>query len=156
MSTLAWWARCLLWDWSLFLIRLALRSSANEFLCGHWYSLGTVQTCLHTQFAVCELVVCGMATPIWGSVILHPLASSCEFLLLGDGWFTSTHCCEMWNIALLLLSHADSWVFPSVLMLFSSIWQTWLILPVVICLSQRLSHACLSISFYTAKLRMAH
>ena len=33
---------------------------------------------------------------------------------------------------------------------------TWLILPVVICLSQRLSHACLSISFYTAKLRMAH
>ena len=34
--------------------------------------------------------------------------------------------------------------------------HTWLILPVVICLSQRLSHACLSISFYTAKLRMAH
>lgn len=33
---------------------------------------------------------------------------------------------------------------------------TWLILPVVICLSQRLSHACLSISNCTAKLRMAH
>ena len=33
---------------------------------------------------------------------------------------------------------------------------TWLILPVVICLSQRLSHACLSISDCTAKLRMAH
>ena len=33
---------------------------------------------------------------------------------------------------------------------------TWLILPVVICLSQRLSHACLSISIYIAKLRMAH
>ena len=33
---------------------------------------------------------------------------------------------------------------------------TWLILPVVICLSQRLSHACLSISFHTAKLQMAH
>ena len=32
----------------------------------------------------------------------------------------------------------------------------WLILPVVICLSQRLSHACLSISTYTVKLRMAH
>jgi len=31
-----------------------------------------------------------------------------------------------------------------------------LILPVVICLSQRLSHACLSISTYTVKLRMAH
>jgi hypothetical protein len=33
---------------------------------------------------------------------------------------------------------------------------TWLILPVVICLSQRLSHACLSISNHTVKLRMAH
>ena len=32
----------------------------------------------------------------------------------------------------------------------------WLILPVVICLSQRLSHACLSISDCTVKLRMAH
>ena len=32
---------------------------------------------------------------------------------------------------------------------------TWLILPVVICLSQGLSHACLSISNYTVKLRMA-
>jgi len=31
-----------------------------------------------------------------------------------------------------------------------------LILPVVIRLSQRLSHACLSISTYTVKLRMAH
>ena len=38
------------------------------------------------------------------------------------------------------------------------IWKvvTWLILPVVICLSQRLSHACLSISTCTVKLRMAH
>ena len=33
---------------------------------------------------------------------------------------------------------------------------TWLILPVVICLSQRLSHACLSIYYHTVKLRMAH
>ena len=33
---------------------------------------------------------------------------------------------------------------------------TWLILPVVICLSQRLSHACLSIAIRTVKLRMAH
>ena len=33
---------------------------------------------------------------------------------------------------------------------------TWLILPVVICLSQRLSHACLSINFNMVKLRMAH
>ena len=33
---------------------------------------------------------------------------------------------------------------------------TWLILPVVICLSQRLSHACLSTSRIKAKPRMAH
>ena len=33
---------------------------------------------------------------------------------------------------------------------------TWLILPVVICLSQRLSHACLSLSYFLVKLRMAH
>ena len=33
---------------------------------------------------------------------------------------------------------------------------TWLILPVVICLSQRLSHACLSISFHLVKPQMAH
>ena len=32
----------------------------------------------------------------------------------------------------------------------------WLILPVVICLSQRLSHACLSTRLNTARLRMAH
>ena len=33
---------------------------------------------------------------------------------------------------------------------------TWLILPVVICLSQRLSHACLSTCLHKAKPRMAH
>jgi hypothetical protein len=33
---------------------------------------------------------------------------------------------------------------------------TWLILPVVICLSQRLSHACISINLFMVKLRMAH
>ena len=34
--------------------------------------------------------------------------------------------------------------------------DTWLILPVVICLSQRLSHACLSTSLNMVKPRMAH
>ena len=34
--------------------------------------------------------------------------------------------------------------------------RTWLILPVVICLSQRLSHARVSINFSTVRLRMAH
>ena len=40
--------------------------------------------------------------------------------------------------------------------LLSATPAIWLILPVVIRLSQRLSHACLSISVYTVKLRMAH
>ena len=36
-------------------------------------------------------------------------------------------------------------------------WRvTWLILPVVICLSQRLSHACLSTILLREKLRKAH
>src|SRR5579871_168008 len=39
--------------------------------------------------------------------------------------------------------------------LYSKI-ATWLILPVVICLSQRLSHACLSSSENKVKPRMAH
>ena len=34
--------------------------------------------------------------------------------------------------------------------------RTWLILPVVICLSQRLSHARVSTGLHTVKLRMAH
>ena len=33
-------------------------------------------------------------------------------------------------------------------LLFHLIVVTWLILPVVICLSQRLSHACLSINIF--------
>ena len=38
-----------------------------------------------------------------------------------------------------------------------SVWTViWLILPVVICLSQRLSHACLSTSLTKVKPRMAH
>ena len=40
--------------------------------------------------------------------------------------------------------------------LISETIVTWLILPVVICLSVRLSHASLSISIYTVKLQMAH
>ena len=63
----------------------------------------------------------------------------------------------------IVLSARDSRVKPQSLSghdglhrMFSGKLNTWLILPVVICLSQRLSHACLSISSCTAKLRMAH
>ena len=58
--------------------------------------------------------------------------------------------------------------FGSLVPLLDAAWSTavllhnivliviWLILPVVIRSSQRLSHACLSITLYTGKLRMAH
>ena len=39
---------------------------------------------------------------------------------------------------------------------YKSLVPTWLILPAVICLSQRLSHACLSTSRIMVKPRMAH
>ena len=40
--------------------------------------------------------------------------------------------------------------------LLTLVLDIWLILPVVICLSQRLSHACVSTCLYIVKLRMAH
>ena len=40
--------------------------------------------------------------------------------------------------------------------LYGTYMETWLILPVVICLYQRLSHACVCISLCTVKLRIAH
>ena len=51
---------------------------------------------------------------------------------------------------------AASPVFARALLQATDLHITWLILPVVICLFQRLSHACLSIRSCTAKLRMAH
>src|SRR5687768_7677910 len=64
---------------------------------------------------------------------------------------------RLWALLCLLLGTTRSlW---GVCLGVSALWLkivTWLILPVVICLSQRLSHACLSISNYTVKLRMAH
>ena len=57
----------------------------------------------------------------------------------------------------LLIDWSTDWLADQCLLVsHGGTVSTWLILPVVICLSQRLSHACLSISFYTAKLRMAH
>ena len=57
----------------------------------------------------------------------------------------------------LLLSIDYSWMsnYTNCLMLFNFI-QTWLILPVVICLSQRLSHACICLSICICKLWIAH
>jgi hypothetical protein len=46
-------------------------------------------------------------------------------------------------------------LFESTFWCVSQMVVTWLILPVVICLSQRLSHACLSVN-NVMKLRMAH
>ena len=67
--------------------------------------------------------------------------------VLVPGLFYANPLCRcLLRLARLLQAFVNRWWYA----------ETWLILPVVICLSQRLSHACLSISFYTAKLRMAH
>ena len=83
-------------------------------------------------------------------------------------------CCQP---VLWLVKNDNSWNYPSCLgdntwsrmitRVFALLWAvrysknlswqvTWLILPVVICLSQRLSHACLSTSLSKVKPRMAH
>ena len=106
--------------------------------------------------SVCELAACASALFYWRLLKWSLLVSSGKFL------FPSS---VVPSIGLHLLWDANYCICaaepygPMVTwccMYLSSNWQTWLILPVVICLSQRLSHACLSISFYTAKLRMAH
>ena len=77
-------------------------------------------------------------------IVSHDQCAQCEVRkhsvdrLLGDE-------CESANACVVLIPFVPSGQV-----------QTWLILPVVICLSQRLSHACLSINLYTVKLRMAH
>ena len=73
------------------------------------------------------------------------------------------HLCTVWHTRTVHLWLASTFSLLS-LPQVSEYWEgnaanrivTWLILPVVICLSQRLSHACLSISTCTVKLRMAH
>ena len=85
--------------------------------------------------------------------------------LSGGNWIgrSHSHCFEPWlsgdlgRFGVSLLGTTRS--LRGVCLRAAALWLrivTWLILPVVICLSQRLSHACLSISNYTVKLRMAH
>ena len=55
------------------------------------------------------------------------------------------------------LSHCDiAFVKEMRRMYIANVLATWLILPVVICLSQRLSHACISTYLHIVKPRMAH
>ena len=98
----------------------------------------------------------------WGcfSILAHTCATivSC-FMYCAFDWQQSYLQSQFRRLAKKL--HATCITLLSLTMLcglkqLSNIAITWLILPVVICLSQRLSHACLSISFNTAKLRMAH
>ena len=88
---------------------------------------------------VAELVVSNgcLAAVVWRNMYLHVK------LLV----------CWLWNVFVQIADCVRLWPPLSICALIA--W-TWLILPVVICLSQRLSHACLSISFYMVKLRMAH
>ena len=64
-----------------------------------------------------------------------------------DYLLNNASCCTVLVVVGLIGAMGSDWAATVV---------TWLILPVVICLSQRLSHACLSISLYTVRLRMAH
>ena len=89
------------------------------------------------------LILCEW-TPSWLQVTKAPIPRavkpSCLFCPWDDYNIKKTNSCSLGGFGHLM----------------SLMIVIWLILPVVICLSQRLSHACLSISNYTAKLRMAH
>ena len=69
-------------------------------------------------------------------------------------WWPQCHC-SVEKISVLVWGF---WLCASrrFALLFEPRRDTWLILPVVICLSQRLSHACLSTSQSKVKPRMAH
>ena len=83
------------------------------------------------------------------------LASAALFYGVGDLGDWNYHVmCWFWAVSkpgdcCLICGHSDTITW----------WERWLtiaILPVVICLSQILSHACFTTIIYTAKLRMAH
>ena len=128
---------------------------ADEFLCGHWNSLGTVQLLDNTHWCA------SLQLESWHSPLVMVQGSAC-----GCQVVSSSNLAELDLFQELFLWDVNHRTFATelhrvkaraaALWCLGSTWQTWLILPVVICLSQRLSHACLSISFYTAKLRMAY
>ena len=66
-------------------------------------------------------------------------------------------CCFWYGVCLAMQVH-NACASPSAAELEAvrNTVATWLILPVVICLSQRLSHACLCLNNLNVKLRMAH
>ena len=125
-----------------------------------------VQVSVHTQIS--SFWRCLLRFVKSQFVLLPHLVASIGDLLCNLVCFcTLVHCCRAvccksrclfvpWCIS---LEHfCSTYIFVQLWTVSRSCGEahTWLILPVVICLSQRLSHACLSISFYTAKLRMAH
>ena len=121
-----WWVRE---DWSLLPERTFVESGLN-FL--HWVQSRWVYESLQSL----STHMPGHVVMIWRGIALWEHLSMKSFI-------------AEWLIRVCLLLW-ERWMSK-----IQSI-QTWLILPVVICLSQRLSHACLSMSFYTVKLRMAH
>ena len=93
----------------------------------------------------------------WESCIVDGLPQSSERFAISSVWMAycetlSLRDVELSRAPLVLLALAES----ALAHLFLYTRVTWLILPVVICLSQRLSHACLSTRPCTAKPRMAH
>ena len=148
--------------WGLWMIGFAIRSTRSS---GMALSSFRVRACRGTSLlhlrGACGGIVTGvraedapLRTAPWGTqwgqlnrslavwlpraaaALAAGIASACPFCLVA-------HSAPFWGFSL----RASALRFRIV---------TWLILPVVICLSQRLSHACLSISNYTVKLRMAH
>ena len=148
------WDQALLSPWSELGFKWQLlRAFAREFLCGHWNLLGTGSHLITHNHCV-RVGGCCIGAFFMIVLMCSSLASSCKFFLLGS---VSLLRALLWDANYCIFAAEPfSAMVPWGCLDFGSIWQTWLILPVVICLSQRLSHACLSISFYTAKLRMAH
>ena len=140
---------------------------------GNWASAsapGVKSRVLPCLFSLCASTYTGLQSAVWmvsacpcrnpkvdiqwpwirRLVLVH--GSSCSYMSYGYAW--------LWRIKLLAAVGAHIghvvWTWTAV----ASSWQKqvafWLILPVVICLSQRLSHACLSSHPRTVKPRMAH
>jgi len=120
-----------------------------------WESFWCVSTRLAvsvTELSECFVLCCGrLVVPGWS----EKLATSVSDVKTHSGSCVEEMCCFFF-----VPKKLD--IFWPINRKYFVIWQhTWLILPVVICLSQRLSHACLrslgtGSRLFTSNLRKAH
>ena len=142
-------------------MQAAVRNSQLAGLLWHFQSLQTMRNggALAALACGCKVKLCSCACCRCSVECSSTLCQHCKFGLMICAHFDCQHSC-LNNIHTLHMLAKQ--LTPTCVILLCGLSQlswiaiTWLILPVVICLSQRLSHACLSISFNTAKLRMAH